>query len=302
MITRAKEKVKKAFSRRSRSSRSSSSSRDNMSDDSGHRSHASQEEEEIPAVPRSRFRIRILTMVEQIIYKNDYEWQALELLKRQTYALAKRFEIRFLIMTGFLQDMNQAFIAVGWENFADIIDPGSHLLTMEFLMSLTIEETSTETKVYFRFFNEQFEMTLQQFSVALGFNKRCILDPNTLVECYQYDRSSWWCEICNEPVSSKNNIVSIHNPTLRFLAKWLAMVVHSCTDLRLCSLSDLSCLYAMANKIHFSAVRSMLAHWQKMIKGKSPIDITPLVTRVARYVKAMDGAEVTFLPETEAYR
>ena len=36
--------------------------------------------------------------------------------------------------------------------------------------------------------------------------------------------------------------------------------------------------------------------------GKSPIDITPLVTRVARYVKAMDGAEVTFLPETEAYR
>ena len=46
----------------------------------------------------------------------------------------------------------------------------------------------------------------------------------------------------------------------------------------------------------------MLAHWQKMITGKSPIDITPLVTRVARYVKPMEGAEVTFLPETEAYR
>ena len=61
---------------------------------------------------------------------------------------------------------------------------------MEFLMSLTVEETSTETEVYFQFFNEQFEMTLQQFSVALGFNKRCILDPNTLVEHYQYDRSS----------------------------------------------------------------------------------------------------------------
>jgi len=46
----------------------------------------------------------------------------------------------------------------------------------------------------------------------------------------------------------------------------------------------------------------MLAHWQKMITAKGPIDITPLVTRVARYVKAMEGAEVTFLPETEAYR
>jgi len=155
-----------------------------MSVDSGHRSHASRKEEEILAVPRSHFRIKILTMVEQIVFKNDYERQALELLKRQTYAHAKRFETCFLITMGLLQDMNQAFTAVGWENFADIVEPGSHLLTMEFLMSLTIEESSTETKVYFQFFNEQFEMTLQQFSVALGFNKRCILDPNTHVECY----------------------------------------------------------------------------------------------------------------------
>src|SRR6185437_7508157 len=121
MITQAKEKVKEAFSRRSRSSRSSSSSRDNMSVDSDHHSHASREEEEIPAVPRNRFRIRILTMVEQIIYKNNYEQQALELLKRQTYAHAKRFKTRFLITTGLLQDMNQAFTTVGWENFTDII-------------------------------------------------------------------------------------------------------------------------------------------------------------------------------------
>ena len=106
-------------------------------------------------------------------------------------------------------------------------------------MSLTVEETSTETKVYFRFFNEQFEMTLRQFSVTLGFNKRCILDPNTLVENYQYDRSSWWSLISNEHVSSKNSIVSIHNPTLRFLSKWLAMAMHPHSDLRLCSLPEL---------------------------------------------------------------
>ena len=149
MLNRAKEKVKKALSRRSRSSRSSSSSRDNMSVDSGHRSHASREEEEIPAVPRSRFRIRILTMVEYIVYKNNYERQALELLKRQTYAHAKRFETHFLITTALLQDKNQAFTAVEWEDLADITEPGSQLLTMEFLMSLTVEETSTETKVYF---------------------------------------------------------------------------------------------------------------------------------------------------------
>jgi hypothetical protein len=85
-------------------------------------------------------------MAEQIVFKNDYERQALELLKRQTYAHAKRFKTRFLITTGLLQDMSQAFTVVGWENFADIVEPGSHLLTMEFLMSLTIEETVLKLK------------------------------------------------------------------------------------------------------------------------------------------------------------
>jgi len=41
-------------------------------------------------------------MVEQIVVKNDNERQALELLKRQTFGHGKRFETRFLIMTGLM--------------------------------------------------------------------------------------------------------------------------------------------------------------------------------------------------------
>ena len=69
-----------------------------------------------------------------------------------------RFDTHFLMKTGLKQDMNQTFTAVGWEDFADIMEPGSQLLTMEFLISLAIEETSTETKIYFWLFNELFVM------------------------------------------------------------------------------------------------------------------------------------------------
>ena len=171
MFEKAKEKIKKMFSKSSRSSRSLSSSRDNMSVYSGHHTNVSREEEESPAVPRHRLRIRVLTMVEQIIVKNDYEREALELLKRQNFGHAKRFESCFLMKTGLKQDMNNAFAAVGWENFVDIVEPSLQLLTMEFLISLAIEETGAETKVYFRLFNEQFEMKLKDFSIALGFQK-----------------------------------------------------------------------------------------------------------------------------------
>ena len=198
------------------------------------------------------------------------------------------------MMTGLRQDMNCTFTAVGWSRFADITKPGSHLLTMEFLSTLHVETVGIETKIHFRFLNEFFEMLPKDFSNALGFSKKCLLEANAL---FEYDHSAWWNEISDEPVSSKNSIVSIHNPTLRVLA----MVVFSRANLRLCSSSELICLYAMAKKIRYSPVMGMVAHWQKMITCKSPIDITSLVTRIARYVGVLDKAQVTYMPMTDEY-
>jgi hypothetical protein len=174
-------------------------------------------------------------MIEQIMAQNDYEQEALELLKKQNFSHVKIFEPIFLIKTGSKQDMNRAFAYAGWEDFVDITELGSQLLTTEFLMSLSIEKTGKTTKLYFHFFNEQYELTVKELSVALGFHKKCLLDPNALTKDHQYDRATWWNSLSEEPVSSKNSIVSIHNPNLRLLAKWLCMVLHLRSDLRLCS-------------------------------------------------------------------
>ena len=179
-------------------------------------------------------------------------------MKKLSYGHAKRFDTEFLMMMGLRQDMNRAFTAAGWSCFADITEPGSHLLTMEFLSTLHVETVGKETKIHFHFFNEFFEMLPKDFSNALGFSKKSILEANALTE---YDRSAWWNEISDEPVSRKNSIVSIHNPTLRVLAKYLATVVFSRADLRLCSSLELICLFAMAKKIRYSPVMGMVAHW-----------------------------------------
>ena len=126
--------------------------------------------------------------------------------------------------------MNRAFTAVGWSRFADITEPGSHLLTMEFLLALHVETVGKETKIHFRFFNEFFEMLPRDFSNALGFSKKCLLEANALTDDLEYGHSAWWNEISDEPMSSKNSIVSI-GPQ--------AMVVFSRADLRLCSSSEL---------------------------------------------------------------
>ena len=167
------------------------------------------------------------------------------------------------MMTGLRQDMNRTFTAVGWSRFADITEPGSHLLTMEFMSTLHVKTVGKETKIHFRFFNEFFEMLPRDFSNTLGFSKKCLLEANALTDDHEYDRRAWWNETSDEQVRSKNSIVSIHNPTLRVLAKYLAMVVFSRANLRLCSSSKLMCLYAMAKKIRYSPVMGMVSHGRK---------------------------------------
>ena len=80
------------------------------------------------------------------------------------------------------------------------------------------------------------------------------------------------------------------------------MVVFSRSDLKLCSSSELMCLYAMAKKIRYSSVIGMVAHWQKIITCESPIDITSLVTRTVRFVGVLENAQVTYVPATDEYR
>ncbi|RLN29085.1 hypothetical protein C2845_PM05G19470 [Panicum miliaceum] len=58
----------------------------------------------------------------------------------------------------------------------------------------------------------------------------------------------------------------------------------------------------MAKKIKLSPVMSMIAHWQKMIGDRSPIEITTLVTRIATHVKALDNAQVSYLPWEDEYQ
>jgi hypothetical protein len=195
--------------------------------------HKEEGEEEAPESPRGPLHIWVLNSADQIIPRTDYEREALGLLKNRNFAHVTVFDPTLLIKMGLGHDMDHAFKHAGWEHFHSIMEQGSSLLTMEFLMSLNIETTHTEMVFRFRFFNEDFVLNARDFSNALGFTKRCILDPNVLEKSHRYERTSWWNSISIDDFSSKNNITSIHNPTLWFLAKWIAMVVHPRADLHL---------------------------------------------------------------------
>jgi hypothetical protein len=70
------------------------------------------------------------------------------------------------------EEFDTIFSTIGWQCFRHLAnDRGSRLLTLEFLSSLQ----TSHNEVYFRLFNQEYNMTWDQFSGALGFIENCSL-------------------------------------------------------------------------------------------------------------------------------
>jgi hypothetical protein len=66
-------------------------------------------------------------------------------------------------------------------------------------------------------------------------------------------------------------------------------------EFRTVRVDELQCLFAIINKIKLAPVVSMVEHWRTMATRTGKIEITSLVTRIATYLRALAGDQVTYL-------
>jgi hypothetical protein len=109
------------------------------------------------------------------------------------------------------------FWNVGWEDAWTIIENGCRLLTIEFLSTLQLGEQ----EITFRLFNKPFSPTWKNFSNILGFHESCNVDVDDALK--ELDRTHFWQDISRETVCHRPYTDEIHNPTLRFIHKWLGV-------------------------------------------------------------------------------
>jgi hypothetical protein len=55
----------------------------------------------------------------------------------------------------------------------------------------------------------------------------------------------------------------------------------------------MQCLFAIIHKIKLAPVISMVKHWHTMATMTGKVEITSLVTRIATYIGALVGPQVT---------
>ena len=87
------------------------------------------------AVPQARQ----LLSENDIVLRTDRERSTFNELRLKEFEHTRVFDQDLLRRTGMDEEFPEIFHAVGWENFWEINEPGSYLLTLEFLSTLVSE-------------------------------------------------------------------------------------------------------------------------------------------------------------------
>jgi hypothetical protein len=146
--------------------------------------------------------------------------------------------------------------------------------------------------------NEEHVLTWEKLSVALCFDSNYLLEWSKHKGMKAFSRESFWKKNLGRGLNPAPRINLIHNPTLRFL-HWLILgITAPRVEFRTVRVDELQCLFAIIHKIKLAPVISMVEHWRTMATRTDKIEITPLVTRIATYIGALEGAQVTCLETT----
>jgi len=183
--------------------------------------------------------------------------------------------------------------AVGWSGIVPLDEPGSRLLTIQFLGSLEVFEQG----VSFRLFGKCYYCSWQELAKHIGFDaKKCCINLATALP--GYNRANFFTEISTiiptDPKFRPAN-ANIHHPTLKFMQKWIAITLFPRHDFHRLLDVELQCLYAIVHKRKIAPVKEMINCMLSNFRQTKPIYCTSLVTRIAKNIGALQGENVTYL-------
>nr|AAX96698.1 hypothetical protein LOC_Os11g15150 [Oryza sativa Japonica Group] len=207
---------------------------------------------------------------------SDRERQAYYMLSDREYAHTREYSPELLKKIGMDVEFCSIWKAVGWQRFAVVDEPGSRLLTLQFLCTLK----EIEDGISFRFFRKKFTLTWKGLSTLLGFHDSCKIDTQKGISGFEKNR--FWEDISGAPICKKPRTNNIHNPTLRLMHKWIAMILFPRSDLRPIMGDELIIMFAMVRNIKISPMKCMIRQWLESIKFSTPIECTSLITRIAK--------------------
>jgi hypothetical protein len=215
------------------------------------------------------------------------EMEKYESLRCREIAHTRIYDVNLLERVGLDDKLPTILWTIVWGKLYDEPHQGSRLLTLEFLTTFETIEKGRKLFVKFRLFGKSFGCGLSYFSELLDFSKSCLPESNAMRNSNKVEFS--------DAISRKSvrlRFSDIHNPSLRFLHRWMSFMLFPMAELRSVTTPELKYLFAMVNRIKYNHVADIVDYFTNVSKISGPIECTSLVTRIAMNLGYSDLAYI----------
>jgi hypothetical protein len=213
---------------------------------------------------------------DNISIRTTEEMEMYESLHRQDFVHTRIYDVNLLERVGLDEELSTILWTIGWGKLYDDRRQGSHLLTLEFLTTFETVEKGRKLFVNYHLFRKSFVYDIFHFSELLDFSKSCLPESNAMRNFNKVEFS--------DTISGKSarlRFSDIHNPSLRFLHRWMSFTLFPRAELCFVTTVELKCLFAMVNRIKYTPVADIVDYFTNVSTISGPIECTYLVSRIA---------------------
>jgi hypothetical protein len=145
------------------------------------------------------------------IYTTE-EMEKYQSLHHRELAHTRIYDVNLLERVGLDEELSTILQTISWGKLYDEPRLGSHLLTLEFLMTFKTTEKNRKLFMKFRLFRKSFGCDFSHFSELQDFSKSYLPESSAM---RNFNKVEFSDAISGK--STRRRFSDIHNPSLRFL-------------------------------------------------------------------------------------
>jgi hypothetical protein len=195
--------------------------------------------------------------------------------------------VNLLERVGLDKELPTILRIIGWGKLYDEPHLGSRLLTLEVPMTFETVEKNRKSFVKFRLFGKIFGCDFSHFSELLDFSKSCLPESSAMINFNKVEFSD---------ATSRNftrlRFNDIHNPSLRFLHRWMSFTLFPMVELHSVATPKLKCLFAW---IKYTPMADIVNYFKNVHKISGPIECTSMVTQIAMNLGCPEMANLAYI-------
>jgi hypothetical protein len=208
-------------------------------------------------------------------------------LRRREFAHTRIYDVNLLERVGLEEELPTILWTIGWGKLYNEPRQDSRLLTLEFLTTFEIVEKGRKLLVKFHLLGKSFAYDLSHFSELLDFSKSCLPESTAMRNFNKVEFSN-----AISGKSARLRFSDIHNPSLRFLHRWMSFILFPMVELCFVTTPELKCLFAIVNRIKYTSIADIIDYFTNVSKILGPIECTSLITQIAMNLGYSDLAYI----------